>query len=146
MTNRSTSPHSSSWTCWNWSRRSPPKRQRLMEHLYGIQRSISRRMPLQEVLQTVVGCVKELLGDDMVGLWLPDPHEPRYLLLVSSAGLDDSRRWRVPAEEAGAAGRAVLTDELTVEGAGTEPTMAAPVRENQKVVGSLFTASRSADR
>src|SRR5204862_264571 len=57
-----------------------------------------------------VSCVKDLLRDDMVGLWLPDPHDPRCLLLVSSAGLDDSRLWRVPAGEAGAAGRAVLTD------------------------------------
>src|SRR5437763_1912981 len=121
------------------------QRQRLMEHLYGIQRSISRRMPLQEVLQTVVGCVKELLGDDTVGLWLPDPRDPATLLLVASTGAAEQpagELWRVPAAEAGAAGRALLTDELVIEAA----TMAAPVRENQKVVGSLFTTSRSGDR
>src|SRR5262249_15364922 len=137
------------------------QRQRLMEHLYGIQRSISRRMPLQEVLQTVVSCVKDLLGDDMVGLWLPNPQDRAELLLVASAGVaeqPDGQLWRVPVAEAGAAGRAVQTDELVtthgdggasltqLTGTGLEHTLAAPVRENAKVVGSLFTASRSAER
>jgi diguanylate cyclase (GGDEF)-like protein len=134
------------------------QRQRLMEHLYGIQRSISRRMPLQEVLETVVYGVKELLGDEMVGLWLRDPAEPGTFVLVSSAGLDEDaagQLWRVPVGHAGAAGRAIETDELAVLGgyeqAGAalreltggclERTMAAPVRENSKVTGSLFTAA-----
>src|SRR5204862_1034436 len=63
------------------------QRQRLMEHLYGIQRSISRRMPLQEVLETVVYGGKELLGDEIVVLWLRDPGQPSTLLQVSNAGL-----------------------------------------------------------
>jgi diguanylate cyclase (GGDEF)-like protein len=135
------------------------QRQRLMEHLYGIQRSISRRMPLQEVLQTVVHGLKELLGDDLVGLCLPDPQDPATLLLVAGAGLaerPDGQLWRVPVAEAGAAGRAVLADELVatdggpalaeLTGGGVRATLAAPVRENAKVVGSLFTGSRSAGR
>src|SRR2546429_302332 len=64
------------------------QRQRLMEHLYGIQRSISRRMPLQEVLETVVYGVKELLGAEIVGLWLGDPGQPDTPPLVSNRGLD----------------------------------------------------------
>ena len=137
------------------------QRQRLMEHLYEIQRSISRRMPLQEVLQTVVACVKDLLGDDVVGLWLPDPAEPDKLLLVASAGLaerPDGELWRVPVAQAGAAGRAVLTDDLSACYAGGDDqltalvgarlcrTVAAPVRESLKVVGSLFSASHSTGR
>jgi diguanylate cyclase (GGDEF)-like protein len=139
------------------------QRQRLMEHLYDIQRSISRRMPLHEVLGTVVQGVRELLGDEIVGLWLPDPDDPTTLLLVASAGLDGDpveKLWRIPATEAGAAGRAVLADDFTVVSgyddggdalrALTEGrlarTMAAPVRENMKVTGSLFAASCSAAR
>jgi len=135
------------------------QRQRLMEHLYRIQRSISRRMPLPEVLETVVHGVKELLGDELVGLWLPDPHEPGTLLLVASAA-PEKVLWRMPVAEAGAAGRAVVTDELSVVfgydhgGAALRQltqerltwTMAAPVHESTKVVGSLFTASRLAGR
>jgi len=133
------------------------QRQRLMEHLYDIQRSISRRMPLIEVLETVVRGVKDLLGDHLVGLWLPDPDSPATLLLICSAGLDGDRAaqlWRMSAAEAGAAGRAILTDELSVAygyasaGAALREmtqsrlavTMAAPVRESTKVTGSLFTS------
>jgi diguanylate cyclase (GGDEF)-like protein len=136
------------------------QRQRLMEHLYRIQRSISRRMPLPEVLDTVVHGIRELLGDELVGLWLPDQHEPDTLLLVASAGPDAERLWRIPVAEAGAAGRAVRTDELAVvagyDHAGPALraltreklawTMAAPVRENTKVVGSLVTGSSLAER
>ena len=139
------------------------QRQRLMEHLYDIQRSISRRMPLIEVLQTVVRGLKDLLGDQVVGLWLPDPDSPATLLLISSAGLDAERSaqlWRMSAAEAGAAGQAILTDELSIvdgyTGGGAAlreltqarlvVTMAAPVRESTKVTGSLFTASLQADR
>src|SRR5256885_1966364 len=82
------------------------QRQRLMEHLYRIQRSISRRMPLPEVLDTVVHGIRELLGDEMVGLWLPDQHEPGTLLLVASAGPDTERLWRLPAGVAAGGRRA----------------------------------------
>jgi len=136
------------------------QRQRLMEHLYGIQRSISRRMPLQEVLETVVYGVKELLGDEIVGLWLRDPDQPDTLLLVSNVGLDEEmsqQLWRVPVHQAGAAGLAISTDDLatvdgyvgagagvrTLTGGCLERTLAAPVRENAKVTGSLFTAACS---
>src|SRR5205823_14087623 len=102
------------------------QRQRLMEHLYGIQRSISRRMPLQEVLETVVYGVKELLGDEIVGLWLRDPDQPDTLLLVSNVGLDEEmsqQLWRVPVHQAGAAGPALSTGHLaTGDGdAGARP-------------------------
>jgi diguanylate cyclase (GGDEF)-like protein len=139
------------------------QRQRLMEHLYGIQRSISRRMPLPEVLETVVAVVRELLGDDIVGLWLPDPAEPDMLMLVSCAGADADlarRLWRMAPAEAGATGHAMRADDLVVvegyAGAGDElrtltgnrlaRTMAAPVRENVKVIGALSTASYSGGR
>jgi diguanylate cyclase (GGDEF)-like protein len=137
------------------------QRQRLMEHLYGIQRSISRRMPLPEVMETVVYGVKELLGDEIVGLWLRDPNEPDTLLLFSSVGLGpdaQDRLWRVSVDAAGAAGRAIVADELTIldgyadasaairalTGDRLDRTMAAPVRENSKVTGSLFTAACTA--
>jgi diguanylate cyclase (GGDEF)-like protein len=139
------------------------QRQRLMEHLYGIQRSISRRMPLQEVLETIVHCVNELLNDDLVGLWLSDPGDRDTMLLIASAGLDSSaagQLWRIAPAEAGAAGRAVIDDDLAIV-AGYDAsgdslraltqgqlgrTMAAPVRENNQVIGSLFSASHRAGR
>jgi diguanylate cyclase (GGDEF)-like protein len=139
------------------------QRQRLMEHLYDIQRSISRRLPLIEVLETVVRGVRDLLRDQLVGLLLPDPDNPATLLLICSVGLDDERAaqmWRMSAAEAGAAGQAILTDELSVAygpasaGAalselthsGLAATMAAPVRESTKITGSLFTSSTRVGR
>ncbi len=135
----------------------------LMEQLYGIQRAISRRVPLPEVLQMIVSAAGQLLGDEIVGLWRLDSTDPHSVLLVASLGLgaEQTRRlWRMPLADGGAVGEAVLTDDVAVTigyanagaalrdltGGGLRRSMATPVHENGKIAGALLLASCRTDR
>lgn len=141
------------------------RRQRLMRHLYGVQRAISRRVPLQQILDTVVGGIREVLGarDDMTALWLLDSEAPGQVVLASTAGLGKERAgrsWRMPVAEAGAVGAAIRTDQLThrtgYEDAGAAlrdltsrrlvHSLAAPVYENGVVAGGLLICRHHDDR
>ena len=138
------------------------ERHRLLEQLSHIQRAITGRAPLQEILDAITHGAQELFGDEVVGLRLRDPDDPQMLLLVSSNGLrpEVARQiWRVTIAEAGATGQAVAREELVVVAPyATAPerepelseeiqtAMAAPVRENNAVVGSLVVASYRPDR
>jgi diguanylate cyclase (GGDEF)-like protein len=138
------------------------ERQRLLEQLSRIQRGITRRDPLQTILDAITTGARELLGDDVVGLRMIDPSDPQTLLLVSCTGLADeltTRTWRTPTEK-GATGLASLRNEIVVidqyEGdpnripeyaeVGIRKVMAAPVHQNGRVVGSLVVASYRPDR
>jgi diguanylate cyclase (GGDEF)-like protein len=133
------------------------ERQRLLERLSAIQRKIVLRAESREVLEAIVAGTGELIGDEIVGLRLVDPHDHRSTVLVASDGMDagmveDLRRGRVGE---GAAGRAISEDRLVViddytadEGGRPEAiaghvrsAMAAPVREHGEVVGSLVVAT-----
>jgi diguanylate cyclase (GGDEF)-like protein len=139
------------------------ERHRLLQQLSNIQQAITRRAPLQSILDTITAGAQELLGDEAVGLRLRDPDNPQMLLLVSSKGLREDlarRLWRTTIAEAGAGGQAVLRDELVVMtpyassphnipelvDARMQSVMAAPVHENSMVVGSLIVASYRSDR
>jgi diguanylate cyclase (GGDEF)-like protein len=139
------------------------ERQLLLEQLSAIQRAITRRAPLQTVLDAITAGAQELLGDDAVALCMIDPDDPQILLLVSSKGLDQEltrRMWRMTAAEGGASGLASLRDGLVVidhyagspsgipeyAQAGIRSAMAAPVHEGGQVVGSLAVASYQPDR
>jgi K+-sensing histidine kinase KdpD len=133
------------------------ERQRLLERLGRIQRSISHRAPLQEVLDAITYGVHELLGDQVCGLRLIDPDEPSEFELASYCGISDddiAAAKRGPVGQ-GAGGRAISENRLViiddyVNAANGVPVfranrmttaMAAPVHENGRVVGSLVTAS-----
>ncbi len=143
------------------------ERERLFEILSGIQRAIARRVPLQQILDTVTGGAAELLGVDMSSLSLLEPGEPDVASMKSAVGFEPDvvrRLQRVPLASAGVAGLAILGDELTyVEDYGSSPiaipevararlrsTMAVPVHENDTVVGALsvgsFTEPRAWDK
>jgi diguanylate cyclase (GGDEF)-like protein len=139
------------------------ERHRLLQQLSNIQQAITRRAPLQSILDTITAGAQELLGDEVVGLRLRDPDDPRMLLLVSSKGMREDlvrQLWRIPIEEAGAGGQAVLREELVVMApyasspynipqlveAQIQTAIAAPVYENNVVVGSLVVGSYRADR
>ena len=142
--------------------RSLQERQRLMEALSALERAISRREPLQQILDTVTQGARQLLGDDVAGLRLIDPDDPTSLLLVSVDGMDAAlakRVWRVPTDEVDVCGRAVVRNDLAViDGEAGLPysgleladglcaAMAAPVHENGAVVGGLFVASSTPNR
>jgi len=52
------------------------ERQRLLEQLARIQRAITRREPLAQILDAITMGARELFGDDVVGLRMLDPDDP----------------------------------------------------------------------
>lgn len=138
------------------------ERQRLLERLGRIQRSISHRAPLQEVLDAITAGARDLLGDEVIGLRLIDPEEPSQFYLASFQGLadDELEALRRGPVGQGAGGRAIAEDRLVIiDDYAAEPNavpvlqakrlttaMAAPVHENGRVVGSLVVASYVAGR
>jgi diguanylate cyclase (GGDEF)-like protein len=138
------------------------ERQRLLEQLSKLQRAIANRAPLQEILDAVTAGAAQLLGDEVVGLRLLDADDSRYTLLISSSGLQPElakRLWRTPIGS-GAGGRAIVEgtlvcvtdysgaaealDELAAD--HLQAAMAAPVREDGQIVGSLAIGSYRAGR
>jgi len=63
------------------------ERQALLERLSSIQRQISSRALLPEVLDAVTAGVAEFLGDDVVVMQLVDESDPAFTVTTSSAGL-----------------------------------------------------------
>ena len=133
------------------------ERQRLLERLGRIQRSISHRAPLQEVLDAITQGARDLLGDEVCGLRLIDPDRPEEFSLASFTGITDDELDQVrrgPVGQ-GAGGRAMAEDRLVIiddyanernvvpvfQAHRMTTAMAAPVHENGRVVGSLVVAS-----
>jgi diguanylate cyclase (GGDEF)-like protein len=137
-------------------------RHRLLEQLSEVQRAITRRAPLQQILDAITDGAQELLGDEVAVLRMLDPDDPRILLLASCTGIasDVTRRlWRLPMAEAGVTGQAVLRNELVVMprypdswdrmpelATRIRAGMAAPVHDKSTVVGALAVASYRPDR
>lgn len=139
------------------------QRQRLVEHLFDIQRAISRRRPLAQILDMITGAAQDLLNDEIVGLWLRESPEGDETKLVAHVGLRTEvarRRPTVPLIEAGAAGQAMLTDDVVVLHGYAETStliaeltdgrlcasMAAPVHDSGTVTGSLMVGSHRQTR
>jgi diguanylate cyclase (GGDEF)-like protein len=139
------------------------QRQRLVEHLFDIQRAISRRRPLQQILDMITGAAQDLLGDEIVGLWLRESPEGDETKLVAHVGLRTEvakHRPVVPLVEAGSAGKAMLTDDVVVLHGYDETStliaeltdgrlcasMAAPVHDSGTVTGSLMIGSHRQTR
>ncbi len=139
-------------------------RHRLLEQLSEVQRAITRRAPLQQILDAITDGAQELLGDDVAVLRMLDPDDPEILLLASCTGFPNDvirRLWRLPLAEAGVTGQATLRNELVVmpryPDAPDEPGeesmpariragMAAPVHDKNVVVGALAVGSYRPDR
>jgi diguanylate cyclase (GGDEF)-like protein len=136
------------------------EQQRLMVHVSDIQRAISRRDPLQNVLEMITSAAADLLGDEIVGLWVRDPDAPDRVRLLSALGLPATQLPALPLTEVGAVGTAMRIDDVATA-AGYDGTsgmiqeltagrlrasMAAPVRESGEVVGGLLVASYSDNR
>jgi diguanylate cyclase (GGDEF)-like protein len=137
--------------------RSLQERQQLLEKLSRIQRSISSRAPLKEVLDSIVAGANELIGDDITAILLRDPEDLTTLLMESSSGVTPELREKLHRRTIGegAGGRAVLEDRVVViedythadaampqfQEEDLQAAMAAPVRENGIATGSLIVAS-----
>ncbi len=138
------------------------ERQALLERLSKIQKSITRRADLQETLDAIVAGAAELLDEPIAGLRLIDEQDPGWLRLVSWVGMGADfgpEMARSPVAD-GVGGRAVVEERLVVDehyqaaarpiaavrAAGAHAAIAAPVREQARVVGSLAVASTRPER
>ncbi|MHB8682622.1 MAG: putative bifunctional diguanylate cyclase/phosphodiesterase [Acidimicrobiales bacterium] len=138
------------------------ERQNLLEKLSKIQRSISLRAPLAEVFDAITDGAAELLGEDIVTLYLVDQDDPGALTAASMHGMPavatlETARLRVGH---GVSGRSVAENRLVVvedyDGdphadrravrAGVKATMAAPVHDGGDVIGCLVVGSLHAGR
>src|SRR4051812_1679533 len=138
------------------------RRQALLERVAEIQRLISARTPLQEVLDAITAGARDLTGADIAGLRLVDPDDPEQLVMPSLCGvdgLDPTLIHRSPAGEgvggaAYAEQRLVVADDDTTDPtviahlreSGVTAAVGAPVSESGRVVGSLTVASRTPGR
>jgi diguanylate cyclase (GGDEF)-like protein len=105
-------------------------RQRLVESLLTIQRAISARRPLTEILDAVTSGAAELLDDATVALLLAEGGPNRRLSTASTCGDGP-----VPAE--GAALAAMAGGTVVVRPDETGTVIAAPVRVTGEMAGSL---------
>jgi diguanylate cyclase (GGDEF)-like protein len=125
------------------------ERQRLLEHLSGIQRAIARRAALPRVLDMITAGVHEMLGGGGVVLWLLDSDEPDVLVMTSETGLPNHvarRLSRTTVAEAGTAGQAIVEDKLSMVADPSEAGMAVPVHDSGTVVGALAVTKYGSDR
>ena len=138
------------------------ERQALSERLFRIQRKISARAPLQEVLDAITQGAAELLGDEVVGLRLVTDEDPGLMEMVSSVGVSEEVAPEVLLLRVGEGlgGLAVAEDRLCIrecydewEGAlspfvagGLQAAMAAPVHLEGRPIGSLTVASHRPGR
>jgi diguanylate cyclase (GGDEF)-like protein len=130
------------------------ERQTLLERLFRIQRSISHRLPVGEVLDSITEGAAELLGDDTASLRVVDETEPGHTVLLSTTGvarsaMGDLQRATVYSGLSGQAiqqGRLVIAEDYgafphahpTLVAQGLRSAMAAPVSRNGEIVGSLL--------
>ena len=143
-------------------------RQRLSEELSAIQRAISRRDPLADILDSVTRGVRDLLGDEIAVLrqgaptlsaehsasepWLP----AEYQIVSAAGGPSELGEWlaTVPMPDHLAPGRAMRPDKsvhhytftagpsrVQSAPARVRTAIAAPVHESGKVIGSLVVGS-----
>jgi diguanylate cyclase (GGDEF)-like protein len=111
-------------------------RQTLLETLLAIQRAISRREPLQSVLDAITEGASGLLGQAAIALVLSDPAEPDRLIVASRA------HWPEPAGAVNtalgpAADAIAAADTVRHVGAGGEHMLATPVHVGGAIAGSL---------
>jgi diguanylate cyclase (GGDEF)-like protein len=137
------------------------KRQELLERLSDIQRAITRRLPLADVLKTITRGAAELLDADVAAVRLVDPSSPREVIMVAHHGLPPSMAEAMQRSGIGdgAGGRAIAEDRLVIiEDYGRasdalpqldelklQRAMAAPVRDGDHATGSIVVATVRSD-
>jgi diguanylate cyclase (GGDEF)-like protein len=106
-------------------------RQRLVETLLTIQRAISARRPLPEILDSVTSGAADLLGGATVALMLAEGGPDRRLSVASTCG-----DGKLPADTL--AREAMASGQVRIRPDETGTTIAAPVRVTGEMAGSLL--------
>jgi diguanylate cyclase (GGDEF)-like protein len=121
-------------------------RQRLLETLLGIQRAISNRKPLQEVLDAVTAGASSLLDGSGVALVLADPYDAGQLIVASTCG-----RQGMAGDDTtvlAAASDAMAADQVVTRAGGGRSARsrmsAAPVHVSGEITGSLVADAKGA--
>ena len=138
------------------------KRQLLLERLSVIQRSITRRLPLVDVLQTITAGARDLLDVEVAAVRLIDENHPAEMYIAACEGLEPEvvsriRRTSVGAGAGGMAvaeGRVVVVDDyesadVALQGLADQHlrlAMAAPVHDGDIVMGSVTVATTQSGR
>jgi diguanylate cyclase (GGDEF)-like protein len=137
------------------------KRQELLERLSDIQRAITRRLPLADVLNTITRCATELLDAEVAAVRLVDPQSPREVIMVAHRGLPPAiaEAMQRSGIGEGAGGRAIAEDRLVIVEdyarandalpqlgeMHLQRAMAAPVRDGDQATGSIVVATVRSD-
>ena len=139
------------------------ERQLLSDRLSRIQRKISTRAPLQEVLDAITQGAAELVHADVAALRFVDEDDPDYMVIASSVGVgqdiaDEVRRSPIGV---GVGGRAIVTNRLCIQDSytgwdnaisavrrGRPPDRPGDTRStsDRQPIGSLVVATHRADR
>ena len=106
-------------------------RQRLVETLLTIQRAISNRRPLTEILDAVTSGAAALLGGATIALMLAEGGREQRLTVASNSGQSNATTRDADAREA------MATDSVLIRASGTGTVIAAPVRVTGEMAGSL---------
>jgi diguanylate cyclase (GGDEF)-like protein len=134
----------------------------LLDQLSGIQRALSQRAPLRDILDTIVDAAVELIGDETVNLRLQDPADQRHLIRIAGRGYSaeiEPFMARIRSDEGGVGrafteGRLIVTEDYqtsrdrleVLRNEGIEAAMSAPVEENGTVIGALTVATHRRGR
>ena len=135
-------------------------RQRVLDEMVRVQRSLARRAPFQQKLDLVTAAVAQVLGVDMVAVRLVDPLAPDELVVVSGAGLAPGVPARSPVIGSGVGGaafrsnRTITVDDYrghpsamaTYQVGGVRAAMASPVQQFGRAVGSIVAATTTPGR
>jgi diguanylate cyclase (GGDEF)-like protein len=106
-------------------------KQMLVETLLTIQRNISNRRPLPEILDAVTSGAAALLGANSVALMLAEEGRSRRLTVASTAGTPEASTHEAEAREAMAGGQVVIRP------LARDAVIAAPVQVTGEMAGSL---------
>lgn len=132
------------------------QRQRVLDHLFRIQRSITQRAPIMTVLDSITASAAELIPDTIIGLRLVESNRDTAALVavVGDDGVLQRTTDRVAVGE-GLAGRSIAENRFLIAddyptspdraenwlSIGVTTVMATPVRRNGVAVGSLVAMS-----
>jgi diguanylate cyclase (GGDEF)-like protein len=115
------------------------QRQRLLESLLTIQKAISRRAPLQTLLDAVTSGAAKLLNDAFVALVLTEPVDGHHRIVSSASPANDAHDHGMLVIEAAAESAALDGVVTLVSDAGGCTVLAAPVHIEGITTGSLVT-------